>query len=980
MLLHSISFALLTSIAVEASSPIILFSDLFDDGQLSTNLNGVGGGFTSITPGSSGSASEAGGNLTFNVNGGVARALAVSNESFVLTGGFTLSFSYSISNGGNPSNTLNVALVDDATSDIDVILTENTPTDAFGFGVRPRNGVIVPGLLQVDAGSFNNNLDSTQTITDNASVVISVDENLNYSFSVNGATASTGTLSGFDLNQDYSIVLAAQGLTGATVSNITLQADCPDAIAGPSLALGSPFQDRMVLQRDKPINIWGTSEPNSEVTVNIADLSATGTTDSDGNWIIELPASIAGGPHVLDVTSTNTNGGSTTDTVNDVLYGDVWFCFGQSNMRWMLTQIATNLSWPDFYENEISSNDNIRCLRIGENASFTEDDDAIMAWLDNSTVTNWTAIGSVFAQQLHAATNVPVGIVWSAWGSSSIEGWMPAELSSNFPHFAEMLNTYQSINEFRDGIPTATRVPTDGNGVPLLTNEEHIANLIAGRNPSSLTGGFGSNNNDIFMRTRPNIIYNKMVHPMRNYGISGFIWYQGEANASNILDVAQYQFSLPRFVEEYRERFNQGDLPFLGVQLPSHNPINWHWFRESQDSLLTMPNTHIAITVDTGETNNVHPSDKEEIGVRLALQARRHALGENIIADSPRFESFSVNGNQITINFSNSTGLMTTNGGSPAGFEVAGSDGIFRDVTSSNIVGESIVVSSNLVSSPQSVRYAWTPVTHNTVNVVTPSTGVLGQGVAVGLPLAPFRTDSLPLSGLTAQAPFGLDDSFVALENQTLTIPPNGVLANDFDLNLNDLEVSLGSAPSNGSLILNNDGSFVYSPNIGFFGTDSFTYQTEETNGSLLSPLATVSIIVEEVPSVFEVWSNTIPWSPTDDRTPTGDPDQDGSNNFLEFAFGMNPLESDSTGLPVISPNGSDFELNFNNAQPGVNYEVLASSNLTDWTALTLLTSDSSTPLPLDTSLLESIVPDTIETSDPERLFLQIRVSEIGSE
>ena len=326
MLLHSISFALLTSIAVEASSPIILFSDLFDDGQLSTNLNGVGGSFTSITPGSSGSASEAGGNLTFNVNGGAARALAVSNESFVLTGGFTLSFSYSISNGGNPSNTLNVALVDDATSDIDIILTENTPTDAFGFGVRPRSGVIVPGLLQVDAGSFNNNLDSTQTITDNASVVISVDENLNYSFSVNGATASTGTLSGFDLNQDYSIVLAAQGLTGATVSNITLQADCPDAIAGPSLALGSPFQDRMVLQRDKPINIWGTSEPNSEVTVSIADLSATGTTDSDGNWIIELPASVAGGPHVLDVTSTNTNGGSTTDTVNDVLYGDVWFC------------------------------------------------------------------------------------------------------------------------------------------------------------------------------------------------------------------------------------------------------------------------------------------------------------------------------------------------------------------------------------------------------------------------------------------------------------------------------------------------------------------------------------------------------------------------------------------------------------------------------------------------------------------------------
>lgn len=679
-----------------------------------------------------------------------------------------------------------------------------------------------------------------------------------------------------------------------------------------NLVLASPFQDRMVLQRGKSVKIWGEALPSTTVSVSFDGTTVNGTADANGDWQLELPSHTAGGPYTLSVTS-----GVETKTVNDVLVGDVWFCFGQSNMVYPLSSMQ---AWKTTYINAIAANDNIRCLKIVQDAALTEEENAGMNWLDNSTASTWSAVGSVFAHQLNAETGVPVAIIWAAWGSSSIEGWMPLSMSDQFPHFDEMLDLYQSASEYWDGTTISSRISGS-----YSSNLEAITDFTAGN-------GW----DDIFIRTRPNIIYNKMVHPIRNYGISGFIWYQGEANAG-APNYAQYRFTLPKFVEEYRERFDQGDLPFLGVQLPSYNGTYWPWFRESQDQILTLNNGHVAVTIDTGIANNIHPTDnsKEKTGNRLSLLARKYALGESIVADSPRYESLSIAGNQATITFANAVGLTTDDALDPAEFELAGANEVFYAATSATISGSDVIISSSSVSTPVAVRYAWSPAPVSTVNLVN----------GAGLPAAPFRTDSFAPEGITAQAPLGVQDSYATSRDQPLNVPADGILGNDIDLNYESLTATLISNVSHGALSLFTDGSFDYTPTEGFAGEDSFTYQASD--GGFNTPTTTVTITVTGAPSPYYTWRETVSWGPSDDQTSTGDADQDGIVNFIEYSLDLDPLVSSTSGLPTLTPNGSDYDYDFNNVQPGVNYEVLLSSDLVNWSdpAFATVTSADSTPI-----------------------------------
>lgn len=707
---------------------------------------------------------------------------------------------------------------------------------------------------------------------------------------------------------------------------------------GTSLDLASPFQDRMVLQRDKPVKVWGTTNPNGAIEATIDGNVITGTADVQGNWEVELPAFAAGGPYTLTVTSTSLEGFA-TQTINDILFGDVWVCFGQSNMVYTLNQM--DASWRTTYINEIAANDEIRCLKIAQDASLTEASSHDSEWLPNSSGGTWTAVGSVFASQLHAATNAPVAIIWAAYGSSSIEGWLPLEQADELPHFEEMLQLYQSVGEYNNGTPVATRA----------TNLGYGSNLDAVTGITSSGWPRGNNDADIFIRTRPNILYNKMIHPMKDYGISGFIWYQGEANAGDITNVATYRHTLPRMIEEYRKRFGQGDLPFLGVQLPSNAASNsqWAWFREAQgDGLDAVNNAHYAVTVDTGivvatGNYNVHPTDKEPVGVRLALLARKYALGEAIEAHGPTFDSMNASGNQVTITFTNAVGLKTTGGSlNAASFQLAGSDQVFHNATSATISGNSVIVSSSSEANPVAVRYAWIPNARDSINLVNGD----------DLPAAPFRTDSWALPGLAAWAPTANSNQYTVARDQTLTVPPAGVLANDFDLNLDSLEASLLTSTSKGVLNLLSDGSFTYVPESGFAGTDSFTYQCSEASGPLSSSAATVTITVEGIPSAYYNWKSGISWNPGDDQTFDGDSDGDGIVNFLEFALGLDPTQNDPSGLPNLSNDGTTITYGFNNVQPGVTYEVLISTDLISWSdpPFTSLTSESVTPVEIPSS------------------------------
>lgn len=710
------------------------------------------------------------------------------------------------------------------------------------------------------------------------------------------------------------------------------------------LELATPFSDDMVLQRDKPIKIWGTANPNAAVNATINGQMGSGTADAQGKWLLEIPALSAGGPHPLTVTS-----GSKSVILNDVLIGDVWLVFGQSNMVRPLSEMTNS----QFYIDEIETNNApIRCLKVTQFGALTAQEQSTvpsghyvsggMNWLNPSSSQSWTSVGTVFAYRMYKATGVPTAIVWAAWGSSSIEGWLPSELSTRLPHFAELLPDYDQVGQ-------AGIVSSRATSAGYSSNTAYLNDLFT----NGWTGA--TSNPDIFVRTRSNVIYNQMIHPLRNLGISGFVWYQGEANAGSTASAAQYAVTLPLFIQEYRSRFNQGNLPFLGVQLPSHNATNWPWFREAQSQMETLPNAFTAITIDTGLSGNIHPFDKEPIGIRLSLLARKYQQGENIEAHGPRFSSMSVTGNEATITFTNASGMNSNT--SAALFQIAGpgNNPTFFNANNISVSGNQVTISSSSVSTPTEVRYAWIPVP-NALNTLKNDSGI---------PAAPFRTDSFALPGLAAQAPESINDAYETPRDQTLTIPATGVLENDFDLNQNTLTSHLVNDVSFGTLTLQPNGSFTYTPMEGFAGTDSFTYRGSD--GSLESQLATVTITVTGQSSNYYAWRNTISWGVGDDETSAGDPDGDDITNFIEFAFGLDPLTPSNFGLPSFTTNGADTSYHFNNAQPGLTYEVLLSSDLETWSdpPFATLTSADTTPV---------TIPESQTTNG--KLFIRLRISE----
>ena len=247
--------------------------------------------------------------------------------------------------------------------------------------------------------------------------------------------------------------------------------------------------------------------------------------------------------------------------------------------------------------------------------------------------------------------------------------------------------------------------------------------------PHSGFGGFG-----IALQNQPTALYNSMIAPLIDYTIKGFVWYQGESNTGNPVDYAKLQ---PAMIADWRSKWNEGDIPFLFVQLPGFGDYNylpsesqWALFREVQAKSLSLPNTAMAVAIDVGEWNDVHPDRKKPVGDRLALAAEKIAYGENIVYSGPLYQSSKIEGNKIIISLMHTgTGLTTNDGEPPAEFAIAGEDKKFV-WADAKIDGDKIIVSNEEVPNPKYVRYAWAddPINPNLIN-------------KEGLPAAPFRTD-----------------------------------------------------------------------------------------------------------------------------------------------------------------------------------------------------------------------------------------------
>lgn len=273
--------------------------------------------------------------------------------------------------------------------------------------------------------------------------------------------------------------------------------------------------------------------------------------------------------------------------------------------------------------------------------------------------------------------------------------------------------------------------------------------LIAGKDTIDLTGyweykvgslnephrrGRGFDGFGIALQNQPTALYNSMIAPLTDYTLKGFVWYQGESNTGKPDEYAKLQ---PAMITDWRSKWNEGDLPFLFVQLPGFGDYDylpsesqWALFREAQAKSLSLPNTAMAVAIDLGEWNDIHPDRKKPVGERLALAAEKIAYGENIVYSGPLYQSSKIEGDKIIISFTHTgTGLSTNDGEGPAEFAIAGEDKKFV-WADTKIDGDKIIVSSEDVANPKYVRYAWAdePINPNLIN-------------KEGLPAAPFRTD-----------------------------------------------------------------------------------------------------------------------------------------------------------------------------------------------------------------------------------------------
>ena len=241
-------------------------------------------------------------------------------------------------------------------------------------------------------------------------------------------------------------------------------------------------------------------------------------------------------------------------------------------------------------------------------------------------------------------------------------------------------------------------------------------------------GGFSAQNS-------PTALYNGMIAPVTNYTVKGFLWYQGESNITRAAEYAQLQQSQ---INDWRRKWNIGNLPFLLVQMPNYQdytytPVesSWALFRESQAKALSLPNVGMAITIDIGEWNDIHPWNKHDVGERLALVAQKLVYGENIVHSGPLYQSAKVDGNKITVSFTSiGSGLTIKDSDELSEFAIAGADKKFV-WAKAKIEGDKVIVWSDEIPNPMYVRYAWadSPPYPNLYN-------------KEGLPASPFRTDN----------------------------------------------------------------------------------------------------------------------------------------------------------------------------------------------------------------------------------------------
>jgi sialate O-acetylesterase len=462
-------------------------------------------------------------------------------------------------------------------------------------------------------------------------------------------------------------------------------------VARADVRVAKIFSSHAVLQRDQPIHIWGWAEPGETVSASLNGVAGSAPANRLGRWDVYLAPQKAGGPYQLVVSGKN------RVVLDDLLIGDVWFASGQSNMEMPLNGFPGSAVVKNAAE-EISqaNHPDIRLLFIPHKPSPypLNDFDSNVEWTacTPETAAKFSAVAYFFGREIAAKEHVPVGLIDSTWGGTPGEAWVSLDGLAADAALMPVFATWSKMADEQAEIPAmlaAERAEDETarkENAPLPKHTWHP-------DPASYVPGW---------------LFNGMVAPATNFRIKGVIWYQGEANSA-FERAPLYQKVFSTLISDWRNRWQQGDFPFLFAQISSFTATPdeyWPNVREAQRRTLCLVNTGMAVTIDVGDPDNVHPSDKQTVGTRLALAARAIAYHENIEYSGPMYQQTSIEDRAVRVWFTHVDGGLLAKGGSLEGFELAGDDRKFVPGTA-RIEGETVVVSNPQIHSPRFVRYGW---------------------------------------------------------------------------------------------------------------------------------------------------------------------------------------------------------------------------------------------------------------------------------
>ena len=443
------------------------------------------------------------------------------------------------------------------------------------------------------------------------------------------------------------------------------------------ITLPAIFTDNMVLQQQSEVTIWGWANPIENVNVGVSWDTAVARTKADNyaRWMVKIKTPVAGGPYTVTIA------GGDTIVLKNVMIGEVWLCSGQSNMEmsaaWGIDNAQEEINNANFPD--------IRLFQVTKQAAMNKQIDLKGSWAvcTPASMKNFSAAGYFFGRKLNKELNIPIGLINSSWGGTAAETWINPEIIANNHQLSEAAKKISDTAPWCPGKPGST--------------------------------------------------YNSMIYPILHFKIAGVIWYQGEANTANAESYADIFSTL---IKDWRKEFNK-DLPFYYVQIAPYKygrPFEGAMVREAQLKCMSVPNTGMVVISDIGNLNDIHPKDKQDVGLRLANWALANTYGKTGVTFSgPVYREMKVNKNKVTLYFDYAEHGLMAKDGPLTSFQVAGADKVFVDAKA-KIDGSTVIVSAKNVREPVAVRFAFSNMADpNLFNVE-------------GLPASSFRTDDWAVS------------------------------------------------------------------------------------------------------------------------------------------------------------------------------------------------------------------------------------------